>query len=49
MTNANILYASFVKAESAYRAQRIREDIVGRHQKARLRHTRRNLLGPADS
>jgi hypothetical protein len=37
MTNANILYTSFVKAESAYRAQRIHDDIVGRHRSARLR------------
>lgn len=37
MTNANILYASFVKAETAYRAQRIHDDIVGRHRAARLR------------
>jgi hypothetical protein len=37
MTNANTLYASFAKAESVYRAQRIHEDIVGRHGTGRLR------------
>jgi hypothetical protein len=37
MTNANTLYASFVKAETVYRARRIHDDLVGRHETARIR------------
>ncbi|MDH2415419.1 hypothetical protein [Nocardioides sp. CER19] len=44
MSNANTLYASFVKAEATYRAQRIRDDIVGRHETARFRSRRRRRL-----
>ena len=32
--------SGYVRAESAYRAERIRESIVGRREKARLRRSR---------
>jgi hypothetical protein len=46
MSNANILYSSFVKAEAAYRAQRIHDDIVGRRQRSGIRRSRRGR-GPS--
>jgi hypothetical protein len=35
----------YVRAESAYRAERIREEIVGRREKARLRRSRSRRRG----
>jgi len=36
----NQLYTSIVQAEHAYRAARIREDLAGRRERARIRRTR---------
>jgi hypothetical protein len=35
----------YVRAESAYKAQRIRDEIVGRREKARLRRSRPRRRG----
>jgi hypothetical protein len=45
MSNANILYSSFVKAEAAYRAERIHDDIVGRRQRSAVRRARSRRRG----